>query len=53
MVKKIYIYTCEEAKRLSPKAKLPPLSEIIKATPKKVSSDADMACNGPEDPGPT
>ncbi|XP_072950604.1 auxin response factor 7-like [Typha angustifolia] len=40
MVKKIYIYTCEEAKRLSPKVKLPAFAEVIKPSLKKDSSDA-------------
>lgn len=49
MVRKIYIYTCEEAKRLSPKVKLPVISEAIKPGLKKSSSDADSARNRPED----
>ncbi|KAG1369998.1 auxin response factor 7 [Cocos nucifera] len=49
MVRKIYIYTCEEAKRLSPKVKLPVVGEAIKPGLKKSSSDADSTWNGPEE----
>lgn len=50
MVRKIYIYTYEEAKRLSPKAKLPVISKATKPGLKKSSSDCDTPWNGPEDP---
>ncbi|XP_008786460.2 auxin response factor 7-like isoform X2 [Phoenix dactylifera] len=50
MVRKIYIYTCEEAKRLSPKVKLLVISDAIKPGLKKSSSDADSARNRPDDP---
>ncbi|KAJ0960813.1 hypothetical protein J5N97_001314 [Dioscorea zingiberensis] len=51
MVRKIYIYTCEEAKRLPPKAKLPVLSEVIKSRGSKEapSDTTDAACNSGED----
>lgn len=48
VVRKIHIYTCEEAKRLSPKAKLPVLSKLIKSKGSKEapSDTTDVACNG-------
>ncbi|XP_008795277.2 auxin response factor 7-like isoform X2 [Phoenix dactylifera] len=49
MVRKIYIYTYEEAKRLSPKAKLPVIGEAAKPGSKKSSSDADTPPNRPEE----
>jgi len=42
MVRKIYIYTCEEARRLSPKAKLP----VLKGTG-GVSRSAVAAADAP------
>lgn len=42
MVRKIFIYTSEEVKRLSPKIKLP-VNEEIKAT--KADGDPDAAVN--------
>ncbi|KAG6476667.1 hypothetical protein ZIOFF_065912 [Zingiber officinale] len=41
MVRKIYIYTSEEAKRLSPKKKLAMMAEAIKLGSKKSLLDAD------------
>lgn len=41
MARKIYIYTSEEAKRLSPKRKLPPvIGEVVKSGSKKALFDA-------------
>lgn len=46
MVRKIYIYTSEEAKRLSPKRKLPPvIGEVVKSGSKKALFDADADTN--------
>lgn len=42
MVKRIYIYTYEEAKSLTPKAKLPVIGDAIKPDPKKLSPESDM-----------
>lgn len=41
MVRKIYIYTSEEAKRLCPKKKLPVISEAAKFGSEKAFLDAD------------
>lgn len=41
MVKKIYIYTSEEAKRLSPKRKLP----VLAVAKPDASRDTDMDAN--------
>ncbi|KAG1331226.1 Auxin response factor 7 [Cocos nucifera] len=49
MVRKIYIYTHEEAKRLSSKATLPVISKATKLGSKKSSSDCDTPRNGPDD----
>ncbi|RCV06834.1 hypothetical protein SEVIR_1G202700v4 [Setaria viridis] len=42
MVKKIYIYSYEEAKSLIPKAKLPVIGDTIKPNPDKLSPESDM-----------
>ncbi|KAL6899230.1 hypothetical protein ACP4OV_005888 [Aristida adscensionis] len=42
MVKRIYIYTYEEAKRLTPKAKLPVIGDTIQPNPGKLSPESDM-----------
>lgn len=47
MVKKIYIYTSEEAKRLSPKRKLPVLA-VAKPDSSR-DTDMDANCNNLED----
>ncbi|KAJ8458377.1 hypothetical protein OPV22_031303 [Ensete ventricosum] len=47
MARKIYIYTCEEAKRLTPRVKLPAVGEVIRS--KKASADADTTGNNQED----
>lgn len=41
MVRKIYIYTSEEAKRLCPKKKLPVIGEAAKSGSEKAFLDAD------------
>ncbi|XP_074589395.1 auxin response factor 7-like [Curcuma longa] len=41
MVRKIYIYTSEEAKRLSPKKKFPAIAEAVKLGSKKSLLDVD------------
>lgn len=45
MVRKIFIYTTEEAKRLSPKIKLPENDEIIQAKPAHVSTEEQSSSN--------
>lgn len=45
MVRKIFIYTVEEVKRLSPKAKLPPVNSDVKST----KTDSDVAVATTED----
>ncbi|KAI3993235.1 hypothetical protein MKX01_009978 [Papaver californicum] len=45
MVRKIFIYTVEEVKRLSPKAKLPPVNSDVKTT----KTDSDVAVSTMED----
>ncbi|CAL9135301.1 unnamed protein product [Musa textilis] len=47
MARKIYIYTCEEAKRLTPRVKLPAVGEVIRS--KKASADADTTGTNQED----
>ncbi|BAF09051.1 auxin response factor 7 [Oryza sativa Japonica Group] len=42
MVKRIYIYTYEEAKQLTPKSKLPIIGDAIKPNPNKQSPESDM-----------
>ncbi|KAL5207985.1 hypothetical protein ABZP36_032420 [Zizania latifolia] len=42
MVKRIYIYSYEEAKQLIPKSKLPTISDTIKPNPNKQSPESDM-----------
>uniref|UniRef100_A0A0D9VH38 Auxin response factor n=1 Tax=Leersia perrieri TaxID=77586 RepID=A0A0D9VH38_9ORYZ len=42
MVKRIYIYTYEEAKQLIPKSKLPIIGDTIKPNPNKQSPESDM-----------
>ncbi|CAN6273078.1 unnamed protein product [Urochloa humidicola] len=42
MVKRIYIYSYEEAKSLTPKAKLPVIGDTIKPNPDKLSPESDM-----------
>jgi auxin response factor len=42
MVERIYIYSYEEAKRLTPKAKLPDVVHTTKANPNKLSPESDM-----------
>ncbi|XP_062223079.1 auxin response factor 7-like [Phragmites australis] len=42
MVKRMYIYTYEEAKRLTPKAKQPVIGDTIKPNPNKPSPESDM-----------
>jgi auxin response factor len=42
MVKRIYIYSYEEAKSLTPKAKLPVIGDTIKPDPNKLSPESDM-----------
>ncbi|CAD6343887.1 unnamed protein product [Miscanthus lutarioriparius] len=42
MVKRIYIYSYEEAKSLTPKAKLPVIGDTIKPDPSKLSPESDM-----------
>nr|XP_018682443.1 PREDICTED: auxin response factor 7-like [Musa acuminata subsp. malaccensis]XP_018682444.1 PREDICTED: auxin response factor 7-like [Musa acuminata subsp. malaccensis]XP_018682445.1 PREDICTED: auxin response factor 7-like [Musa acuminata subsp. malaccensis] len=49
MVRKIYIYTCEEAKRLTPRVKLPAVGKVIRPLPKKASCDADATENSSKD----
>ncbi|THU51327.1 hypothetical protein C4D60_Mb06t29850 [Musa balbisiana] len=49
MVRKIYIYTCEEAKRLTPRVKLPAVGKVIGPLPKKASCDADATENSSKD----
>lgn len=44
MVRKIFIYTAEEVKRLSPKIKLPAMEEI-----KPGKLDSDVAVAGTDD----
>ncbi|WVZ75005.1 hypothetical protein U9M48_023111 [Paspalum notatum var. saurae] len=46
MVKRIYIYTYEEAKSLTPKAKLPVISDAIKLNPSKLSPESDNMPQG-------
>lgn len=41
MVKRVYIYSYEEAKHLTPKAKLPAIGDPIKQSPSK-PSESDM-----------
>jgi len=48
MVRKIYIYTCEEARRLSPKAKLPVLKGE-EGVSKSADATADAPSNGHDD----
>ncbi|KAI3909937.1 hypothetical protein MKW98_012991 [Papaver atlanticum] len=45
MVRKIFIYTVEEVKRLAPKAKLPPVNSDVKTT----KTDSDVAVATTED----
>ncbi|KAL4556203.1 hypothetical protein LXL04_038847 [Taraxacum kok-saghyz] len=45
MVRKIFIYTTEEAKRLSPKIKLPENDEIIQGKPAHVSTEEQSSSN--------
>jgi hypothetical protein len=42
MVKRIYIYSYEEAKSLTPKAKLPVIGDTTKPNPDKLSPESDM-----------
>jgi auxin response factor len=42
MVKRIYIYSYEEAKSLIPKAKLPVIGDTVKPNPYKLSPESDM-----------
>uniref|UniRef100_A0A0E0K153 Auxin response factor n=1 Tax=Oryza punctata TaxID=4537 RepID=A0A0E0K153_ORYPU len=42
MVKRIYIYTYEEAKQLTPKSKLPIIGDTVKPNPNKQSTESDM-----------
>ncbi|XP_073115853.1 auxin response factor 7 isoform X1 [Elaeis guineensis] len=49
MVRKIYIYTHEEAKRLSSKTTLPVINEATKPGSHESSSDCDTPWSGPED----
>ncbi|KAG6527953.1 auxin response factor 7-like [Zingiber officinale] len=49
MVRKIYIYTSEEAKRLSPKKKFPVIAGVVKLGSKKSLLDADADQNNVED----
>ena len=42
MVKRVYIYSFEEAKHLTPKAKLPAIVDSIKPSPSKPSSESDL-----------
>ncbi|KAG8058992.1 hypothetical protein GUJ93_ZPchr0002g23481 [Zizania palustris] len=42
MVKRIYIYSYEEAKQLIPKSKLPVIGDAIKPNPNKQSPESDM-----------
>lgn len=42
MVKRIYIYSYEEAKQLTPKAKVPVIGDTIKPSPNKPSPESDM-----------
>lgn len=42
MVKRIYIYSYEEAKSLTPKTKLPVIGDSIKPNPDKLSPESDM-----------
>ncbi|GJM85263.1 hypothetical protein PR202_ga01698 [Eleusine coracana subsp. coracana] len=42
MVKRIYIYSYEEAKRLTPKAKLPDVDDTSKPNPNKPCPESDM-----------
>jgi auxin response factor len=42
MVKRVYIYSYEEAKHLTPKAKLPAIGGTIKPSPSKPSSESDL-----------
>ncbi|KAF8653144.1 hypothetical protein HU200_062589 [Digitaria exilis] len=42
MVKRIYIYSYEEAKSLTPKGKLPVIGDTIKPNPDKLSPESDM-----------
>ncbi|RWW64045.1 hypothetical protein BHE74_00028742 [Ensete ventricosum] len=52
VVRKIYIYTCEEAKRLTPRVKLPAVGEVISPLPKKTSGEADATENNSKDQAP-
>jgi auxin response factor len=42
MVKRVYIYSYEEAKHLTPKAKLPAIGDAVKPSPSKPSSESDL-----------
>jgi auxin response factor len=42
MVKRIYIYSYEEAKCLAPKAKLPDVGDTTKPNPNKPFPESDM-----------
>jgi auxin response factor len=42
MVKRVYIYSYEEAKHLTPKVKLPVIGDTIKPSPSKPSSESDL-----------
>jgi auxin response factor len=42
MVKRIYIYSYEEAKCLTPKVKLPDVGDTTKPNPNKPSPECDM-----------
>ncbi|RZR92791.1 hypothetical protein BHM03_00021146 [Ensete ventricosum] len=52
VVRKIYIYTCEEAKRLTPRVKLAAVGEVISPLPKKTSGEADATENSSKDQAP-
>jgi auxin response factor len=43
MVKRIYIYSYEEAKRLTPKAKLPDVGDPTKPNRNKLSPESDTS----------
>ncbi|XP_042441331.1 auxin response factor 7-like isoform X1 [Zingiber officinale] len=52
MVRKINIYSCEEAKRLTPKSRLPAISEVIKPASKNSLLDSETTDNKLEDKMP-
>ncbi|WOL04104.1 auxin response factor 7-like [Canna indica] len=52
MVRKIHIYTCDEAKRLTPRVKLPAVNEFMRPGCKKASCNADAIGNSLEDQTP-